>query len=193
MFGLPGWVASSDIMKSSFFLSHCCTCHKENLLGYMLAPPSSFSGTIPSLRPPARELLGNQNQLLVLSPLSPFWLCINCGVVFSESSLWTRRPPPWLWHHHAMENVPHFLLFLQFYCSTDSWAGAGTFVPCISRFEQFRSISSPLARKEGGRDEKWDVRGKEKVNSVLKEVTCYLECCKWHQRLEASLLCRWGC
>lgn len=127
MFGLPGWVACGVLpfggkiwyYEIKLILSHCCTCHKESLLGYRLAPPSPFSGTIPSLRPPARELLGNQNQLLVLSPLSPFWLCINSGVVFSESSLWTLRPTLWPWHHHAMENLSHFLLFLQFYCSTD--------------------------------------------------------------------------
>lgn len=72
-----------DFDEIKLFLSHCCTCHKESLLGY----PPPHSRTIPSLRPPAWALLGNQNQLLVLSPLSLFWRGINCRVVFSESSL----------------------------------------------------------------------------------------------------------
>ncbi len=41
----------------------------------------------PITEAPAWELLGNQNQLLVLSPLSLFWLCVNCSVVFTGSSL----------------------------------------------------------------------------------------------------------
>lgn len=95
-------------------------------------PPSSHSWTIPSLRPPAWELLGNQNQLLVLSPLSQFWSCVNCRVVFSESSLWTQRPPLRPWHHRAMENLPHFLLFSQFYCSSDTGPSVGASPPCIT-------------------------------------------------------------
>lgn len=105
-------------------------------------PPTQFScsQTVPSLRPQAWELLGNQNQLLVLSPLSSFWLAVNCRVVFSESSLWTQRPPLWPWHHCAMENLPHFLLFLQFYCCSDQY---GTLRRILGGFHD-------LPRREGG-------------------------------------------
>lgn len=116
--------------------------------GLLACPPPhptptqlSCSQTVPSLRPPAWELLGNQNQLLVLSPLSSFWLAVNCRVVFSESSLWTQRPPLWPWHHCAMENLPHFLLFLQFYWCSDQY---GTLRSILGGFHDFSR------RGEGG-------------------------------------------
>lgn len=85
--------------------------------------------SIPSLWPPAWKLLGNQNQLLVLIPLSSFWLSVSCLVEFP----WTQWPPPLSWHHCALENVPHFLLFLHYYRSSRRAACVGA--------ESFHSIS----------------------------------------------------
>ncbi|KAK5854168.1 hypothetical protein PBY51_015261 [Eleginops maclovinus] len=96
IFGLPGCAAfgvlpfggaSCNITKSSFSFPTAALATKKAHWVIVWAPASSNPRTIPSLRPPAWELLGNQNQLLVLSPLRPFWLGVNCGVVFSKSSL----------------------------------------------------------------------------------------------------------
>lgn len=93
------WVARSGGMWRAAFLGATFNILRSNFSALPAAlatkgacwviglPPSTFLGTIPSRRPPARGLLGNQNQLLVLSPLSPFWLGIKRRVVFSESSV----------------------------------------------------------------------------------------------------------
>ncbi len=114
--------------SSSFLTAALATKKARWVIG--TAPLVSLSD-YPITEAPAWELLGNQNQLLVLSPLSLFWLCVNCSVVFTGSSLWTQRPPLWPWHHRAMENLPHFLLFLQFYCFTDAVTSAGASVAWI--------------------------------------------------------------
>lgn len=105
--------------------------------------------TLPALKlsydwgPPTWELLGNQNQLLVLSPLSWFWLFVSCRVVFSGSSKWT--PPLWPWHHCTMENLPHFLLFFAFIVPPMLWLVWGPW------FISEHFITLLLGREGGGK------------------------------------------
>lgn len=101
----------SKLAEMKLFPCHCCTCHKNTS-----SAPSSFHHPITEA-PQLGELLGNQNQLLVLSPVEPILASPQLqSSIFSESSLWTQWPPPlWPWHHRAMENLPHFLLFLQIF------------------------------------------------------------------------------
>lgn len=107
MLGLPGWVAScrQGRMKLSFsFLTQWMPTVEE------CDPPLC---SVPSLRCPAWELLGNQNQLLFLSPLSSFWLSVNCRVVFCVNSMTTSVAQTSSCHGKSS-----ILIFLQFYCST---------------------------------------------------------------------------
>lgn len=138
MLGLPGWVAScrQGRMKLSFsFLTQWMPTVEE------CDPPLC---SVPSLRCPAWELLGNQNQLLFLSPLSSFWHSVNCRVVFCVNSMTTRVAQT-----SSCRGKSSILIFLQFYCST----GTVTYVETLRNNVGICYLSR-------ARERRWIIAGK---------------------------------